>query len=71
MRCRIGFCYLLIIALVFPKTVCGWGYDAHRRINWSAATILPGKFGKYIRSNRKELAQFAVVADYIKSSDTK
>ena len=51
MRCRIGFCYLLIIALVLPKTVCGWGYDAHRRINWSAATILPGKFGKYIRSN--------------------
>ena len=54
-----------------PEIVCGWGYDAHRRINWSAATIIPGTFGKYIRSNRQELAQFSVVADYIKSSDSK
>ena len=71
MRCRIEFYYFLIIALVLPKIVCGWGYDAHQRINWSAANIIPGKFGKYVRSNRQELAQYAVVADYIKSSDNK
>jgi hypothetical protein len=71
MRCRIEFCYFLIIALVMPKIVCGWGYDAHQRINWSAATIIPGTFGKYVRSNRQELAQYAVVADYLKSSDSK
>jgi hypothetical protein len=71
MRCRIESCYFLIIALVLPKIVCGWGYDVHQRINWSAATIITGKFGKYIRSNRQELAQFSVVADYIKSSDNK
>ena len=71
MRCRIESCYFLIIALVLPKIVCGWGYDVHQRINWSAATIITGKFGKYIRSNRQELAQYAVVADYIKSSDNK
>ena len=71
MRCRIEFYYFLIIALVLPKIVCGWGYDAHQRINWSAANIIPGKFGKYVHSNRQELAQYAVVADYIKSSDNK
>ena len=71
MRCRIEFYYFLIIVLVLPKIVCGWGYDAHQRINWSAANIIPGKFGKYVRSNRQELAQYAVVADYIKSSDNK
>jgi hypothetical protein len=71
MRCRIEFYYFLIIALVLPKIVCGWGYDAHQRINWSAANIIPGKFGKYVHSNRQELAQYAVVADYIKSYDNK
>ena len=71
MRCRIEFYYFLIIVLVLPKIVCGWGYDAHQRINWSAANIIPGKFGKYVHSNRQELAQYAVVADYIKSSDNK
>ena len=71
MRCRIGFYYFLIIALVVPKIICGWGYGAHQRINWSAANIIPGKFGKYVRNNRQELAQYAVVADYIKSSDNK
>ena len=71
MRCRIEFYYFLIIALVLPKIVCGWGYDAHQRINWSAANIIPGKFGKYVHSNRQELAQYAVVPDYIKSSDNK
>ena len=62
MRCRIEFYYFLIIALVLPNIVCGWGYDAHRRVNWSAATIIPGAFGKYVRSNRQELTQYAVVA---------
>jgi len=66
---RAGFIWLLTVPLVLTSSVGAWGYDGHRRVNYTAANQLDGPFGRFLKQNAEALKWYAPAADYIKGSD--
>jgi hypothetical protein len=60
---------LCIVLFSYIGVIGGWGYDTHRRINHTAATLLTGDFGIYILQIQDSLAIHAPDPDYWKADD--
>ena len=66
---RANIIWLIIIPLILTSFVGAWGYDGHRRINYSASRQLSGPFGQFLRRNSEPLKWYAAAPDYNKDID--
>ncbi len=66
---RVWLVYLITIPLAVTSSVRAWGYDGHRRINYRAAHILSGQFGKFLTKHADALALYGPIPDFNKSTD--
>ncbi len=62
--------WFIILPFVLPTFVEAWGYDAHRRINYSASRQLKGSLGQFLKNNSAPLKWYAVAPDYNKNIDS-
>ncbi len=66
---RARFIWLLTVPLVLTSAVRAWGYDGHRRLNYTASRQLNGPFGRFLKQNSEALKWYAPAPDYIKGND--
>ncbi|MDP6340256.1 MAG: S1/P1 nuclease [Candidatus Marinimicrobia bacterium] len=66
---RAVFLWLLIMPLALTSIVRAWGYDGHRRINYTASRQLKGPFGQFLKRNSEPLKWYAATPDYNKDID--
>jgi hypothetical protein len=66
---RANIIWLLIVTLAPISFVGAWGYDGHRRINYTASRQLKGPFGQFLKKNSEPLKWYGVAPDYNKSID--
>jgi hypothetical protein len=66
---RASIIWLLTVPLVLTSYARAWGYDGHRRINYTASRQFNGLFGQFLKQNSEALKWYASVPDYIKGTD--
>ncbi|MBE60120.1 MAG: hypothetical protein CMG40_02515, partial [Candidatus Marinimicrobia bacterium] len=66
---RANIIWLVIIPIVLTSFVGAWGYDGHRRINYSASRQLSGVFGQFLKRNSEPIKWYAAAPDYNKDID--
>jgi len=66
---RASIIWLLTVPLVLTSFVRAWGYDGHRRLNYTASRQLNGPFGQFLKRNSDALKWYAPSPDYNKGTD--